>query len=68
MPCAMNAANEAAVAAFLASKIGFLEIYIVIEKTMQAHQVKVAPSLADLYAVDEWARALACDVMKKLRE
>ena len=68
MPCAMNAANEAAVAAFLAGDIGFLDIYTVIEKTMQAHQVKVAPSLADLYAVDEWARALACDVMKKLRE
>lgn len=68
MPCAMNAANEVAVAAFLAGDIGFLDIYTVIEKTMQAHQVKAAPSLADLYAVDEWARALACDVMKKLRE
>lgn len=34
VPCVMNAANEIAVAAFLADKIGFNDIYNTIEKTM----------------------------------
>ncbi len=34
VPCVMNAANEIAVAAFLADKIGFNDIYKSIEKTM----------------------------------
>lgn len=34
VPCVMNAANEIAVAAFLADKIGFNDIYNTIEKTI----------------------------------
>ncbi len=35
MPCIMNAANEVAVNAFLAGKIGFLQMSDVVEYTME---------------------------------
>ncbi|MBP3719496.1 MAG: 1-deoxy-D-xylulose-5-phosphate reductoisomerase, partial [Eubacterium sp.] len=39
MPTVMNEANEHAVAAFLAGKIKFLEIYDMIEYAMSQHKV-----------------------------
>ena len=65
MPCALNAANEVAVAAFLAGKTGFLAIYEIIEKTMQAHTVKMDPKLDDLYEVDIWARDFAVGLLER---
>jgi 1-deoxy-D-xylulose-5-phosphate reductoisomerase len=59
MPAAMNAANEAAVAAFLDNRIGFTEIPDVIEKVMQSHSVNISPSLEDIIEVDKWARGSA---------
>lgn len=59
MPCVFNAANEIAVAAFLEGRIGFLQIYEVIRTAMDAHTVKRAAGLADLYEADAWARAYA---------
>lgn len=65
MPCAMNAANEIAVAYFLEGKASFLDIYAVIETTMQAHTVIEHPELEDLYQTDAWARAFAADLLQK---
>ncbi len=65
MPCAMNAANEVAVAYFLEGKASFLDIYAVIETTMQAHTVIEHPELEDLYQTDAWARAFAADLLQK---
>lgn len=65
MPCVLNAANEVAVAAFLAGQTGFLAIYEIIEKTMQAHTVKMNPKLDDLYEIDHWARDFAVGLLKK---
>jgi len=65
MPCALNAANEVAVAAFLAGQTGFLSIYEIIEKTMQAHTVKMNPELEDLYEVDRWARDFAVGLLER---
>lgn len=65
MPCALNAANEVAVAAFLTGKTGFLDIYSIIEKTMQAHTVKIQPELADLYRCDAWARDFAAKLLQE---
>jgi 1-deoxy-D-xylulose-5-phosphate reductoisomerase len=65
MPCVLNAANEVAVAAFLAGQTGFLAIYEIIEKTMQAHTVKMDPNLDDLYEIDRWARDFAVGLLKK---
>lgn len=63
MPCIMNAANEIAVAAFLAGEIGFLDIYDVIEKTMDKRENKMNPDFELLCEEDEWARAYAKELL-----
>jgi 1-deoxy-D-xylulose 5-phosphate reductoisomerase len=47
MPAAMNGANEAAVALFIAEKIGFCDIPRLIEKVMLAHNVNTSACLDD---------------------
>jgi len=56
MGAVMNAANEAAVAAFTSGKIRFTEIPRLVESTMREHQVQTSPTLDDLLAADRWAR------------
>ncbi len=56
MPCVMNAANEVAVAAFLAGKIGFLDIYDLIEKALERRENKSNPSFEVLCEEDAWIR------------
>jgi 1-deoxy-D-xylulose-5-phosphate reductoisomerase len=55
----LNAANEAAVAAFIAGKIAFGEICGVVERTISQHRVQGSPTLDDLLEADRWARATA---------
>lgn len=57
--CAMNAANEVAVAAFLREKIGFLHIAEVIEATMQKTAFIATPGYDDYVATDAEARRIA---------
>ena len=52
----MNAANEAAVAAFTSGKIRFVEISKLVAATIEAHQLQESPSLDDLLGADKWAR------------
>lgn len=59
LPCAMNAANEIAVAAFLAEKCSYLGIAECVEAVMEAHEVQTVESLEQLEEVDAWARAQA---------
>lgn len=56
MPCVMNATNEVAVAAFLAGKIGFLDIYDLIEKALERRENKSNPSFEVLCEEDAWIR------------
>ena len=58
MPAVLNAANEQAVALFLAEKIGFLDIPRCIEWVCDRHASDncSTPSLADIVAADRWAR------------
>ena len=58
-PCAFNAANEVAVAAFLESRIGFLDIAMVVEETLSRIDGAAAHDLEDLVAADAEARRLA---------
>src|SRR5205823_149529 len=51
----LNAANEAAVEAFVSGKIAFGEISRLVEFTMDRHTVQSAPSLDDLLEADRWA-------------
>ena len=55
----LNGANEAAVAAFLAGRIGFMDIPRRVEKALKAVPVVGKPSLEDVLAADEAARAAA---------
>jgi 1-deoxy-D-xylulose-5-phosphate reductoisomerase len=56
MPTVLNAANEAAVAAFLEGKIRFLQIEDLIEKALSVHQTIEHPSLAVIQEVDKETR------------
>jgi 1-deoxy-D-xylulose-5-phosphate reductoisomerase len=58
-PCAFNAANEVAVAAFLAGRIGFLEIAETVERTLDTVSGALATGLDDLTAADAEARRIA---------
>ena len=51
-----NAANEAAVAEFLAGRISFLQIVELIEHCLDSHDVRVNVSLDELLEADAWAR------------
>ena len=55
-PCAYNAANEVAVAAFLEGRIGFLDIAAVVEETLARVDGAPARDLEDLVAADDEAR------------
>jgi 1-deoxy-D-xylulose-5-phosphate reductoisomerase len=52
LPAVMNAANEAAVAAFLEDRITFLQIEDLIEKAMDSHVITDNPSLEMIKEVD----------------
>lgn len=58
MTAVLNAANEQAVALFLAEKIHYLEIPQVIEQVCDRHKadLTLTPGLDDILAVDQWAR------------
>lgn len=58
-PAVLNAANEVAVAAFLARRIGFLEIAAIVAETLDRIAPAVAASLADVIAADTAARRAA---------
>jgi 1-deoxy-D-xylulose-5-phosphate reductoisomerase len=61
LPAVFNAANEEAVAAFVAGALGFLDITGVVEDTLAAADGWRADpgSAADVAAAEEWARAHA---------
>jgi 1-deoxy-D-xylulose-5-phosphate reductoisomerase len=58
-PCAYNAANEVAVAAFLGGRLPFLGIAEVVEETLEAVSGEPARDLDELSAADAEARRLA---------
>ncbi|MEN8224080.1 MAG: 1-deoxy-D-xylulose-5-phosphate reductoisomerase [Bacteroidota bacterium] len=59
IPCAMNAANEVVVQAFLRKQIGFLEMPDIIEKCMYRISRIEQPGLNDYKETDSEARAIA---------
>lgn len=62
LPCVMNAANEVAVAAFLAEEGSYLGIAECVEAVMDAHVaagVQKVESIEQLQELDAWARATA---------
>jgi 1-deoxy-D-xylulose-5-phosphate reductoisomerase len=62
----MNAANESAVAAFMAGKIPLNEICQVVRRTIDQSQLQGRPTLDDLLEADRWARATAESIIQRL--
>jgi 1-deoxy-D-xylulose-5-phosphate reductoisomerase len=60
-PAVLNAANEVAVAAFLAGEIGFLDIADAVERALEAVPVTPADDLGAVLAADRLARAAAAE-------
>ena len=59
MPAVLNAANEAAVHAFLEKRITFTEIPGLIRRVMEEHEVKPVHTVEDVLKADHWAREKA---------
>ncbi len=65
LPCAMNAANEIAVGAFLEKRCSYLAIPRIVEATMDACRVESVGSIEQLEDVDAWARSYARALIAK---
>lgn len=64
-PVVLNAANEVAVASFLAGAIGFLDIPAVVESALGCMPVVPLTTIADVMAVDAEARVTAEAVVRQ---
>jgi 1-deoxy-D-xylulose-5-phosphate reductoisomerase len=56
MPAVLNAANEAAVEAFLAGDLQFPGIWDTVGRVMRSHREVAHPCLDEIIAADAWAR------------
>ena len=63
-PAILNAANEVAVAAFLAGEIGFLEIAAIVADTLDCYDPAAPEALDAVLAVDADARRIAGERVK----
>jgi 1-deoxy-D-xylulose-5-phosphate reductoisomerase len=63
-PAVLNAANEVAVAAFLAGQISFTRIAVMVEDVLARSNLPPSASLDDVLAVDAAARAMARELME----
>jgi 1-deoxy-D-xylulose-5-phosphate reductoisomerase len=65
-PCALNAANEVAVHAFLERRLPFLGIAAVIEATLERLEPQPVRAFETLYDADHEARAIAVEQVQTL--
>jgi 1-deoxy-D-xylulose-5-phosphate reductoisomerase len=63
-PAILNAANEVAVASFLAEQIGFLDITAIVEETLERVQAQRITSFDDFKELDAEARKFAQTLVK----
>ena len=66
LPAVMNAANEAAVDAFLRERIGFPDIFTLVSEVMGAHTCIDNPELSGIIEADFWAREKAQSLIPSL--
>jgi len=64
LPAVLNAANEAAVDAFLQGQINFPKIWQLVAAAMEAHDVIDQPDLDALFAADAWARGFVASAIQ----
>ena len=67
-PCALNAADEVAVAAFLEGRLKFLGIAEVIERVLERTAKTKFGSMEDVLAADAEARRIASEEVEKIRK
>lgn len=65
-PAVLNAANEAAVAAFLGGRIGFLDIAAIVGEVLAHYDPPAPQTLADVVAIDGAARVHAERLMERV--
>ena len=63
-PAVLNAANEVAVAAFLAGQIAFTKISVMVEQALTRYAPAAPASLDDVLSVDSEARACAGELLE----
>ncbi len=66
-PATLNAANEVAVAAFLAGRIGFLDIAAIVEEVLAGYSAPVPRSIADILEADGDARRAASRIVERVQ-
>ena len=64
-PCAMNGANEVAVASFLEGRIRFTDIPEIIAGTMAKCQFVAQPTLDDIYSTDFESKRIATKIVER---
>lgn len=67
VPAVLNAANEAAVYAFLDRKIRFTDIVKIVEKTIDSIGLISLPGINDIFQSDRDARIVAAGLIKEMR-
>jgi 1-deoxy-D-xylulose-5-phosphate reductoisomerase len=67
LPVVLNAANEVAVEEFLADRLPFTSIPVLIERTMDAHPPAPVATLSEVRRVDRWARAYSQELARALQ-
>ena len=68
MPAVLNAANEAAVGAFLQGQISFNQIPQVVASTMDDHRPSTLEGVEDALAAEQWAKGRALDVIREVSQ
>jgi 1-deoxy-D-xylulose-5-phosphate reductoisomerase len=63
----MNAANEVAVATFLQKRVGFTQIWELVEEVMTRYGTVAHPDLDAILRADQWARAEATKLVEGLK-
>jgi 1-deoxy-D-xylulose-5-phosphate reductoisomerase len=66
MPAVLNAANEAAVDAFLDGFVSLAAIDEVVEAAMSEHAAEPVTSLDQIEDVDAWARTRAQELLRDI--
>jgi 1-deoxy-D-xylulose-5-phosphate reductoisomerase len=67
LPVVLNAANEVAVEEFLAGRLSFTSIPVLIERAMDAHAPAPVASLAEVRRLDRWARSYSQELSGTLQ-
>lgn len=71
LPAVLNAANELAVEAFLAEKIKFTDMAVIVENSLDQYSQEhfdLPKGVDDILAADDWARGFARDQVKAIIE